>query len=145
MNVLDRVREKYGTPRGGTDKTNKSPFGTSVSPQGRDSEGFFDCNAPNEGVGVLVDLNREKARRDAQKRDEARRKRLEPVLKLMADDGDNKDFFCVLDHNADPDHVILVFAIRGKGSGELSIPKEKYDPFLLMEILDKHNRSGPDS
>ena len=55
----------------------------------------------------------------------------------MADDGGSSDFFCVLNHEADPDHVILVFAIRGQGSGELSIPREKYDPYLLLEILDK--------
>lgn len=95
------------------------------------------AESSNSSKGSVLDFDREKVRRDAQKRDEARRKRLEPVLKLMADDGGASDFFCVLNHEADPDHVILVFAIRGQGSGELSIPREKYDPYLLLEILDK--------
>jgi len=95
------------------------------------------AESSNSSKGSVLNFDREKVRKDAQKRDEARRKRLEPVLKLMADDGGSSDFFCVLNHEADPDHVILVFAIRGQGSGELSIPREKYDPYLLLEILDK--------
>ncbi len=95
------------------------------------------AESSNSSKGSVLNFDREKVRKDAQKRDEARRKRLEPVLKLMADDGGTSDFFCVLNHEADPDHVILVFAIRGQGSGELSIPREKYDPYLLLEILDK--------
>ncbi len=38
----------------------------------------------------------------------------------------------------DPEAVILTVAIRGKGSCELRIPKAKYDPFLLMDLIDKH-------
>ena len=138
MSLLDQVREKYRTPREGTDKTDKRASVSSVSPQDRDSESFFDENASNEGVGILVNFDREKARRDAKRRDEVRRTRLEPVLKLMAEDNQAREFNCVTDGESDPDYVILAFAIRGEGSGEMSIPKEKYDPFLLMEILDKH-------
>ena len=91
----------------------------------------------NSSKGSVLDFDREKARRDAQKRDEARRKRLEPVLKMMTEDNQAREFYCVTDDKVDPDYVILTFAIRGKGSGELSIPKEKYDAFKLLEILEE--------
>lgn len=41
--------------------------------------------------------------------------------------------------DADPDAVILTLAIRHKGACELRIPKEKYDPFLLLELIKRHS------
>lgn len=35
----------------------------------------------------------------------------------------------------DPEHIILMIAIAGVGSGELLIPRDRYDPKLLMEVL----------
>lgn len=34
--------------------------------------------------------------------------------------------------------VVVTFAIRGKGAGELHIPNANYDPFKFMELLEKH-------
>ena len=41
--------------------------------------------------------------------------------------------------DADPDAVILALAIRDKAACELRIPKEKYDPFLLLELIERHS------
>ena len=74
-----------------------------------------------------------------------REHRRQEVLQMMANDDQPRKHYWLTDDKAHPDFVILVFAIRGVGTGELSIPKEKYDPFLLMEILDKHQAGGTDS
>ncbi len=86
-----------------------------------------------------------KAHRGAKRRDRERQKRLEPVLKMMAEDDQRRKYYWLTDDKAHADFIILVFAIRDVGTGELSIPREKYDPFLLMEILDKHQAGGIDS
>jgi hypothetical protein len=39
------------------------------------------------------------------------------------------------DDTAYPDFVVLVMAIRGVGTCELSIPREQYDAFKLLEII----------
>lgn len=43
----------------------------------------------------------------------------------------------VTDMNADPDNVILTIAIRDQYSFEMTIPKAKYDPFMLLELIEK--------
>lgn len=40
--------------------------------------------------------------------------------------------------DADPDAVILTLAIRDKAACELCIPRGKYDPFLLLELIERH-------
>jgi hypothetical protein len=44
----------------------------------------------------------------------------------------------VTDTEADPEAVILALAIRGRAICELRIPRNRYDPFLLLDLLDKH-------
>ena len=95
--------------------------------------------------GSVLNIDFEKAHRGAKRRDRERQKRLEPVLKMMAEDDQRRKYYWLTDDKAHPDFVILVFAIRDVGTGELSIPREKYDPFLLMEILDKRQAGGIDS
>ena len=50
---------------------------------------------------------------------------------------ESRRYVWISDDKADPDHVILTFAIGGMGSGELSIPQEKYDDFKLLELLEQ--------
>jgi hypothetical protein len=42
------------------------------------------------------------------------------------------------DTEADPDAVILALAIKGVATCELRIPRQKYDPFLLLELIKRH-------
>ena len=74
-----------------------------------------------------------------------REHRRQEVLQMMAEDDQPRKYYWLTDDKAHADFVILVFAIRGVGTGELSIPRENYDPFLLMEILDKHQAGGTNS
>lgn len=39
---------------------------------------------------------------------------------------------------AAPDTVILTLAIRDKAACELHIPRDIYDPFLLLELIERH-------
>lgn len=64
--------------------------------------------------------------------------RLEKVIaKLHGDPGLR---YAVEVHiDADPDAVILTLAIRDKAACELCIPRGKYDPFLLLELIERHS------
>ena len=73
---------------------------------------------------------------------EARHERL---CKMMDEDDAERIYYWITDTDSDPNNVILAIGIRGVGTCEMRIPKEKYDPFLLMEILDKHQAGGVDS
>ena len=42
------------------------------------------------------------------------------------------------DTSADPDAVLLTLAIRGHATCELRIPHDRYDPFLLLDLIERH-------
>ena len=65
-----------------------------------------------------------------------RESRRQKVLQIMAEDDQPRKYYWATDDQAHPEFVFLTLAIRDVGTCELSIPKEKYDPFLLMEIID---------
>jgi hypothetical protein len=71
---------------------------------------------------------------------EARRQR---VLTMLAEQPGIR-YAVLTDTEVDPDAVILALAIRGathEGSivtCELRVPREKYDPFLLLDLVQKH-------
>lgn len=64
--------------------------------------------------------------------------RIEKVIdKLRGDPGLR---YAVEAHiDVDPDAVILTLAIRDKAACELRIPRDKYDPFLLLELIERHS------
>jgi len=65
---------------------------------------------------------------------EARRQR---VLVMLAE-RPNIRYAVLTDTEADPEAVILALAIRGRAMCELRIPRAKYDPFLLLDLIKKH-------
>lgn len=66
------------------------------------------------------------------KREERRLK----VLKMLEDRPEIQRAF-VTDTESDPDSVIIAFAIRNVGTCELLIPQGKYDPFAVLEVIQK--------
>lgn len=42
------------------------------------------------------------------------------------------------DTDADPEAVLFTLAIRGQATCELRIPKTEYDPFLLLDLIERH-------
>lgn len=65
-----------------------------------------------------------------------RKKRRTKVLTILAENPNTQRAF-IADTNAEPDNVILTIAIRDQYSFELTIPKVKYDPFMLLELINK--------
>ena len=65
---------------------------------------------------------------------EARRQR---VLEMLAERPEIR-YAAVTDYQADRDAVILALAIRGLGTCELRIPREKYDGVLLLDLIERH-------
>ena len=66
-----------------------------------------------------------------------RENRQQRVLKMLADAPPEASYAYLTDDKSHPEYVILALAIRGVGTCELSIPRDRYDPFLLMEMLEK--------
>ena len=79
--------------------------------------------------------NTQQTESDADKATEARRQRILAVL----DDKPGIVRAMVTDTEAEPDVVIITVAIRGVGTADIRVPRETYDPFLLLELLARHN------
>lgn len=65
---------------------------------------------------------------------EARRQR---VLAMLAARPDIR-YAVLTDTQADPEAVLLTLAIRGRATCELRIPRDRYDPFLLLDLIERH-------
>lgn len=65
--------------------------------------------------------------------------RREKVIALMIDSPDKQRVYFT-DTDSDPDNVILAIAIRHVATCEMLIPKAKYDPFKLLEIIERHGQ-----
>ena len=64
---------------------------------------------------------------------EARRQR---VLTMLAEQPGIP--YAVVVDNPDTDPVIMVLGIRGQATCELLVPREKFDPFLLLDLIGRH-------
>ena len=65
-----------------------------------------------------------------------REQRRAKVLQMLEDRPEIRRAF-VTDSESDPDNVILAMAIRGVASFEMLIPKDKYDGFAMLEVIQK--------
>ena len=63
------------------------------------------------------------------------RRRLK-VLAMLADKPETQRAF-ITDMESDPDNVIMTIAIRDQYTFEMLIPKSKYDPFILLELIKR--------
>jgi len=66
-------------------------------------------------------------------------KREERRLKVLAMLEENPDSqrAIITDLDSDPDNVILTIAIRDVATFEMQVPKDKYDAFVLLELIEK--------
>lgn len=65
-----------------------------------------------------------------------REQRREKVLRMLVENPETQRAF-VTDTESDWHNVILTVAIKDRYSFEMHIPKSKYDPFMLLELLEK--------
>ena len=69
--------------------------------------------------------------------DAASESRRQRVLDMLSKNPTAR-YAILTDTESDPEAVLLTLAIRGRATCELLIPKAKYDPFLLLDLLDRH-------
>lgn len=65
-----------------------------------------------------------------------REQRREKVLRMLEENPGTQRAF-VTDTESDPDNVIMTMAIRDTGTCEILIPQGKYDPFAVLEVIEK--------
>ena len=65
-----------------------------------------------------------------------REQRREKVLKMLEERPEIQRAF-VIDTGSDRHNVILTLGIRNAGTCEMLIPKHKYDPFAVLEVIQK--------
>ena len=66
---------------------------------------------------------------------EARRSR---VLAMLAERPGIR-YAVLTDVESDPEAVLLTLAIRGRATCEFRIPRDRYDPFLLLDLIERHS------
>lgn len=68
--------------------------------------------------------------------DAKREQRRQKVLSILTENPDSQRAI-ISDLSSDPDNMILTMAIRDLASFEMLILREKYDAFLLLELIEK--------
>jgi hypothetical protein len=72
--------------------------------------------------------------------DEAQEVRRAKVLALLQSNPETQRAV-IADQDSDPDHVILTIGIRSVATFELMIDKSRFDPFTLLDLIDKQSIS----
>ena len=57
----------------------------------------------------------------------------------MLDKSPGIKYALIDDTDADPDSILLTLAVRGKATCEFQIPRDRYDGFLLLDLLQRHS------
>lgn len=70
-------------------------------------------------------------------KEEARRQK---VLEMLAGNPETQRAI-IADQNSDPVHVIITIGIRSVATFELMIDKSRFDPFTLLDLIDKQSMS----
>jgi hypothetical protein len=81
---------------------------------------------------ILTELQREQQR-------EARRLKVIAMLEASPD----RQRAVFVDTGSDPHNVILAVAVRNPtpATCEMTIPKDKYDPWPLLELIERHGQT----
>jgi len=95
---------------------------------------YLELSPPEKVTNELI--NRLRKHKPAIIAELKREERRTKVLAILAEDPKTPRAI-ITDVDCDPDNVILTIAIRDQYSFEMAIPKAKYDPFLLMELIQK--------
>jgi len=99
------------------------------------SDGEYLDLAPAEKVTdeLIQRLKKYKPEIIAELKRESRRLK---ALSILEERPDSQRAF-ITDLDSDPDDVILTIAIRNQYTFEMQVPKRHYDPFLMLEIIEK--------
>lgn len=75
--------------------------------------------------------------KDAGKALKATETRRQKVLELLEAAPENQRAI-LTDIHSDPDQVILTIAVRHVAVAEMMVPKSRYDPFLILELVEQY-------
>lgn len=89
---------------------------------------------PSVAKVASVAVAKQKTNKAALPEDAESEDRRKKVLKMLEDRPEIQRAF-VTDTESDRHNVILTLGIRNAGTCELLIPKHKYDPFVMLEII----------
>ena len=134
MSYLERLKQ-LETPQSPTDKTDRSTFVSSVSTLlARIGRKPVESGAWNERAAEKDDMTGKAT--DDPPPDPAAETRRQRVLTVLAEQPGIP--YAVVVDNPDTDPVIMVLGIRGQATCELLVPREKFDPFLLLDLIGRH-------
>ena len=125
MSYLERLKAEFSEKALPSEltKPTKAPSVSFVSARSRH---ISEIEAANDGADALPDPAAE-----------ARRQR---VLQMLTEHPACR-YAVITDTEADPEAVLLTLAIRGRATCELRIPRDKYDPFLLLDLIKRHGET----
>jgi len=126
-------------------KNNKVTSVTPVTSQKTKPEIIFDETRMNKGssnsvtpVTRVTPENDSFEKKSADIEETQRESRRAKVLAILAaNPNPNTKRAIITDMDSDPKNVIVTVAIRGQYSFELLIDRSKYDPFIMLEILER--------
>ena len=97
---------------------------------------FLELSPPEKITDELIQrLRQHKPAILAELKKEERRKK---ILDMLAEKPELQRAITT-DLDSDPDNVILTTAIRDVATFEMQIPKDKYDPFTFLEMINKES------
>ncbi|SET27865.1 hypothetical protein SAMN05216326_11860 [Nitrosomonas marina] len=98
---------------------------------------FIELSPPEKVTEELINrLRKNKPEILAALKVEERRQK---VLSMLEKNPDTLRVY-ITDEEADLNNVILTIAIRDLASFEMLIPKSKYDPFMLIDFINKNDQ-----
>ena len=105
----------------------------------RVDDGYLDISPSDLASDLVEQLKQSKPEilAELQKEEQVEWRRQKVIAMLQAEP-DTPRAICV-DANSDPHNVIVTVAVRAcRQTCEMLIPRDKYDPFVLRQLMERH-------
>jgi len=123
LKQLEGVKNYHYAPDSEPPKPAKVPFGG------------FDGTGAGHIEKKIIDMPQPETLQDRQR--EARRQKVIAMLDAAPD----TQRAITADTDSEPHNVILTVAVRNLATCEMLIPKQKYDPWRLLELIERHGQA----
>ena len=128
--VLESLNEERVTPCHYLSLQEKQPSDKIADPETRMNKGSSNSVTP------VTPENDSFEKKSADIEETRREQRHNKLLAVLAANPDTKRAYSV-DDEADPDNVIVSMVIRGVASFEITISKDRYDPFIFLGLIER--------
>lgn len=100
--------------------------------------GYLDISPSDLPSDLVEQLKQSKPEVLAELQREGVEWRRQKVIAMLQAEPDTPRAICV-DANSDPHNVIVTVAVRAcRQTCEMLIPRDKYDPFVLRQLMERH-------